>query len=184
MNIFLLHLQWFIIVSLPALLWTLAFHYGPVVNKMIKYDTIKLFFILLRPLTALSTIVLLYGIEYHTWDLTLWVSPPFFVFIGTALIAFGTWINYLVYQRIGTDGVYYACELTGKCKRSSEFPYNYTYHPMYYASIVILVGVISAIGIKEDLSIRFNVVYAMSYIIAMYALSINIESYPPALKHE
>ena len=171
---------WGIIVSLPLLLWTLAYHYSYTLKAAMPYNAIKSLLIAIRAVTVLATFILFYELEFHTLNIFEWLSSPLLVLFGVVMIAFGSWINYLVYKVIGVDGVYYGCELKAECKRVNQFPYSYTYHPQYIGCVIILIGVMLGIGFRpDDMAMRRNVFLPLSYMIFLYVLGIIMESYPP-----
>lgn len=171
---------WHVVVAVPHLLYFLAYHYGPHLAKFGSYEFFQSFFIGYRIVFYLATFVYAYQTVYHTWNIYEWLSPHYALVIGACFLILGAWLNASVYKAIGTDGVYYKCEMHSECKpRNNEFPYNVFMHPMYIASILCVIGVIFVFGCKKDGTWRQNVVLPLTYLICLYIFSMIVESFTP-----
>lgn len=169
---------WYIYVTVPHLVYTVSYHYGDFLVKIVPFSVFMnaciLYRFLFYPLTAL------YGYQtvYYTWDITTWFSPnPFFI-IGLCLMMSGLYLNSIIYKKMGVEGVYYGCEMIKKCTYITGFPYNCINHPMYTAAILSVGGAAFLMGIDVNNTLRINVWIPLGYLVMLYMYSIMIENKP------
>lgn len=170
---------WNIINTIPHLTYVFSYHYGDTLMSVMSFNTFKNSCIIYRSLLFPYTIMHFYNSYFHTWNISLWISPEPYFFLGLLLFISGMFINYKVYDAIGFERVYYGCELNKNSYiRINKFPYNCLDHPMYYACILMSIGTFFSIGITDNYTIRYGVLDDTIFIIYLYLFSIKIEDMP------
>lgn len=94
---------------------------------------------------------------------------------GSLLVLAGQFINFMVYYRIGVDGVYYGREygiVHGPF--CTAFPFTMQ-HPMYVGCILSILGLFVLVGFNADWSVRPPVAFLTLVMLLEIAASIYIE---------
>lgn len=169
---------WYIYVSIPHLVYTVSYHYGDLIVKVIPFSVFMNACIYYRVLFYPLTTLYAYQTVFHTWNIITWFSPNPFLSIGLCLTLIGLYLNSIIYKKMGVEGVYYGCEMIKKCTYITEFPYNYINHPMYTAAILSVFGCGFLMGFDNNYAIRLNIWIPLGYLTMLYMYSIIIENQP------
>jgi protein-S-isoprenylcysteine O-methyltransferase Ste14 len=173
---------WLLSSVTPHILYIFAYHYGLSLQQWIPHHEFVSLSVLLRATSIVSTIWLFQETEFSTWEFYDWLSPFPFWMIGILMIFYGLKINMTVYNKLGVNGVYYACEMIQECKYVQGYPFNIFDHPMYMGAIMILMGCILLIGINEDYHPRINVWIPLVWMMGLYLFTMYVESHRPIQK--
>uniref|UniRef100_A0A7S3LI74 phosphatidyl-N-methylethanolamine N-methyltransferase n=1 Tax=Aplanochytrium stocchinoi TaxID=215587 RepID=A0A7S3LI74_9STRA len=60
--------------------------------------------------------------------------------VGLPILAFGQLLNFMVWYRIGIDGVCYGCKFGRSIPWCTQFPYSHFNHPQYLGAILTVWG--------------------------------------------
>ncbi len=170
------HLLWLCIVAFPHALWYFAYFYGEQIQVVMPFTALKQLLIGARVLSVLATIAFLRYVEFGNYHILSWLSPAPLITIGVILGLIGLWLNMSVYKAIGSDAVYYKCEVTKECTITNDFPYSVMSHPLFVGCSLIILSVFCLIGFDNTCDIRYNVLYVCTILILLYVFSAIVES--------
>jgi len=102
-----------------------------------------------------------------------WVS--FKSVFGIALLAFGQYLNVLVYKLLGRDGVYYGSRLGRPVAWVTGFPFNSIPHPQYVGASVTFVGLCTLLSTPSH--VQNGLWWICTFICLCYGMSSLIEQH-------
>ena len=70
----------------------------------------------------------------------LWTSEPIALVLGCLLIAGGQSLNFLVFKRLGTKGVFYGSRFGQDVPWVDDFPFSVLNHPQYVGTVASIWG--------------------------------------------
>lgn len=152
-------------------------HKGTTACPTITQHTVKTILVINRLLQCVLMVAWLW-LEYGN---TFGVGPYWLP--GLICMAVGQFINFMVYYRIGVDGVYYGREydiVSGPF--CTSFPFTIP-HPMYVGCILTIVGLFVLTGFNQDLTVRPPAVMLMMVMLLEIIASMYIEHKYIAISH-
>ena len=139
----------------------------------ISHSTLKDILIFNRALSyvlVFSYIKLVYGNIFHAF--------PIYNVLAISLISIGQFLNFMVYNKLGTNNVYYGIEYGVNDKKQeylTEFPFNLG-HPQYIGCIITLLGLFFLTGFNKNGTIRIRVIALTLFVSLTYIMSMIVES--------
>ena len=76
-------------------------------------------------------------------------AAPLAIAATTSLLVAGLWLQGLVYQKIGANGVYYGFKMGIEVPWCHEFPFSFFRHPQYVSASTLFVALLLAIGWRD-----------------------------------